>query len=104
MTGFFFQVFSPETECVKIDAGERGKVHGMFVSAKCDDNAQAQIIYIEITDGRVDTCVRIDDTDHNRNQILQFLGGHIDRMDFDEYVQDDVSLEKILDNVDAIMI
>ena len=72
MTGFFFQRFKPETECVVFAKGERGAIHGTFVFAKESDDSKLQIIYIEHTDNVVDSCVRLDATENNVNQILKF--------------------------------
>lgn len=89
MTGFFYELFYPETECTFLISGSMGKIHGTFVIAKPektgDYKPREQIIYIEITDNMVDDCVRIDNTQNNREQIEKFMNGEIDKMLFDEY-------------------
>ena len=36
MTGFFYELFYPETECTVLVSGSRGSVHGIFVIAKSE--------------------------------------------------------------------
>ena len=101
MTGFFYELFYPETECTFLISGSMGKIHGTFVIAKPektgDYKPREQIIYIEITDNMVDDCVRIDNTQNNREQIEKFMNGEIDKMSFDEF--DDGSTANALDEV-----
>jgi hypothetical protein len=79
-----------------------GAIHGVFVMAKPkktgDYKPKEQIIYIEITDNMVDDCVRIDNTQNNREQIEKFMNGEIDMMSFDEY-----KVGSIQKNIDEIM-
>lgn len=107
MTGFFFQLFKPETECVVFAEGERGAIHGTFVFAKADDSrSKLQIIYIDHTNNVVDSCIRVDATKNNAEQILKFMSGEIEKMSFDEYKDTNTaeSLEEIFSLADAIMI
>lgn len=106
MTGFFFQLFKPETECTVFAKGERGLVHGTFVFAKADVNSKMQIIYIEHENNVVNDCVRLDATKNNVDQILKFMSGEIEKMSFDEYKDTNTaeSLEEIFSLADAIMI
>ena len=87
LTGFFFQTFKPETECELLCEGEKGSIHGKFVIAKSEPKANSQIIYIEITDNRVDDCERFDATEHNKAQVLSFMNGEIDHLEFDCFEQ-----------------
>ena len=105
MTGLFYQVFSAETECRLLCEGERGAVHGKFVIAKAKDEWNPQIIYIEITDNKVDDCVRIDATDHNITQVIHFLQCGIEKMSFDEFPSTETqkSLDEVFKYADAIM-
>ena len=68
--------------------------------------SKEQIIYIEITDNKVDSCIRLDNTQNNREQIEKFMNGEIDKMSFDEF--DDGStanaLDELLSIADAISI
>lgn len=110
MTGFFYELFYPETECTVLVSGSRGSVHGIFVIASSEPigniNGKERIIYIEITDNKVDSCIRFDNTQNNREQIKKFMNGEIDKMSFDEF--DDgytpTELEKVLSQADAICI
>ena len=80
MSGFFFQIFKPETEC--------------------------KHLYIEITGDNVDSCVRIDATENNIEQVLKFMNGEIEKMTFDEFKKGATakSLEEIFEVADAIMV
>lgn len=110
MTGFFYELFYPETECILLIRGSTGAIHGVFVIAKSEQfgniKSKEQIIYIEITDNKVDSCIRLDNTQNNREQIEKFMNGEIDKMSFDEF--DDGStanaLDELLSIADAISI
>lgn len=104
-SGFFFQIFKPETECKHLIAGERGDIHGVFVIAKTNPDALEQIIYIEITGNNVDSCVRFDATANNIDQVLKFMNGKIDKMTLDEFKSRTAKLlEEIFEVADAIMV
>lgn len=107
MTGFFFNEFKPETECSIFAEGERGPIHGTFVFAKSSqfNEEPLQIIYIEHTNNIVDSCVRLDATKNNVEQILKFMRGEIDKMIIDEYegTKTQETLEKLLSMADAIL-
>ena len=106
MTGFFFNCFEPEVECELLAEGERGSIHGTFVLAKPSqfNEDSLQIIYIEHTNGIVDSCIRIDATENNKEQILKFLSGEIEKMHIDEYAdtKTDEALREVFSIADAI--
>lgn len=106
ITGFFFNCFEPDVECELLAEGERGPIHGTFVMAKPSrfNEGSLQIIYIEHKDGYVDSCIRIDATENNKEQILKFLNGEIEQMHFDEYTgtKTEESLKEIFSIADAI--
>ena len=106
MTGFFFQCFEPDTECTVFVEGERGAIHGTFVFAKESPESKMQIIYIEHRDGVVNSCVRLDATKNNVDQILKFMRGEIDKMGFDEYddTKTEETLREMFSMADAVMI
>lgn len=108
MTGFFFNCFNPDVECELLAEGERGSIHGTFVMAKPSqfNEGSLQIIYIEHKDGYVDSCTRIDATENNKEQILKFLSGEIEKMQFDEYTdtKTEESLKEIFGIADAILL
>ena len=106
MTGFFFQLFKPETNCTLLADGEMGELHGKFVVAKSGKNAEEQIIYIEITDNKVVGCTRIDATENNKKEVLAFMNGEVDKMTIDEYRigAKKEALEEIMRTADAVMI
>ena len=110
MTGFFYELFYPETECTLLISGSRDVIHGVFVIAKPertgDYKSREQIIYIEITDSKVDSCIRLDNTQNNREQIEKFMNGEIDIMSFDEYKVGSTqkNIEEIMSVTDAICV
>jgi len=106
MTGFFFQIFDPDTECRLLCSGSRGAIHGKFVIATENEKSNPQIIYIEIEDEKVSSCIRIDATKHNIEEILRFMDGRIEKMDFDEFNGHDSEkdVREIMKYADAIMI
>lgn len=108
MTGFFFQCFKPDVECEILAEGERGAIHGTFVIAKPSafGDVKAQIIYIEHEADVVLSCVRMDATENNKNQIVAFLNGDIEKMHFDEYADTKTaeSLKEIFSLADAVCI
>lgn len=106
MTGFFFNCFEPDVECELLAEGERDSIHGTFVMAKPSqfNEDSLQIIYIEHQDGYVDSCIRIDATENNKEQILKFLNGEIEKMCFNEYAdtKTDEALKEIFSIADAV--
>ena len=106
MSGFFFNCFKPDVECEVLAEGERGKIHGTFVLAKSSqfNEESLQIIYIEHTNGYVESCTRLDATENNKEQILKFLNGEIEKMHIDEYddTKTEESIKEILSIADAI--
>lgn len=106
MTGFFFNCFAPDVECELLTEGERGAIHGTFVLAKPSlyNEDALQIIYIEHKDGYVESCIRLDATENNKEQILNFLNGEIEKMHLDEYAdtKTEESLKEIFSIADAV--
>lgn len=110
LSGFFYELFYPDTECTLLISGSMGKIHGTFVVAKPKKHVgyepKEQIIYIEITDNMVDDCVRLDNTQNNREQIQKFMNGEIDVMSFDEYEAGSTqkNIDEIMSVADAICV
>lgn len=106
LSGFFFQWFKPETECVHFTHADKGELHGEFVIAQADEKSAPQIIYIEITDDKVDSCIRMDATENNLSQIRKFLNGEIESLTIDEYKEGATAkaLNEILSMADAVMV
>ena len=110
LSGFFYELFYPDTECTLLISGSMGKIHGTFVIAKPKKHVgykpKEQIIYIEITDNMVDDCVRLDNTQNNREQIEKFMNGEIDVMSFDEYETGSTqkNIDEIMSVADAICV
>lgn len=103
ISGFFFICFEPDTECELLAEGERGFIHGTFVMAK-PSRGSLQIIYIEHKDGYVESCIRLDATENNKEQIVKFLNGEIEKMNIDEYAdtKTEESLKEIFSVADAV--
>lgn len=101
VTGFFFQVFKPETECKHLWANDKA----VSVIAKESPDALEQIIYIEITGNEIDDCVRFDATENNIEQVLKFMKGEIKKMSLDEFENGATakSLEEVFSIANAIM-
>lgn len=99
MTGYFYELFYPDTECKLLFSGNRGAIHGVFVTVTSEYNRE-EIIYIEITDDKVDDCTRLDNTGNNREQIEKFMNGQIDKMSIDEY--EDGATQRALEEVFGI--
>ena len=109
MTGFFYELFYPETECTVLAQGSRRSIHGVFVIAKPEMTGykpKEQIIYIDIIDDKVNACVRFDNTQNNREQIQKFINGEIDVMSFDEYGfgSTQKNIDEIMSVADAICV
>ncbi len=110
MTGYFYELFYPDTECSILVSGSRDDIHGVFVITNSEPfgniKSKEQIIYIEITDDKVDDCIRFDNTENNREQIEKFMNGQIDRMCFDEYdtTKTKESINHVLSIAEAISI
>lgn len=110
ISGFFFELFHPEADCEIISSGSRGAIHGMFVVTRSEQigniDSKEYIVYIEITDNKVDSCVRLDNTPNNREQIIGFIAGKIDKMSFDEYEigSTQKAIDEIMSTADAIML
>ena len=106
ISGFFFNYFKPDVECELLIEGKRGSIYGTFVIAKPSypNEGSLQIIYIEHKDGYVDSCIRIDATENNKEQILKFLNGEIEKMHIDEYpdTKTEESLKEIFSIADAV--
>lgn len=106
LTGFFFNIFSPDTPCELLAEANGDVLHGTFVickSARFNEDVE-QILYIEHTDGYVESCVRFDATENNREQVLKYLNGEIDELDLDEFEETNTmgNLEQIVELADAI--
>lgn len=98
-TGFFFNVYKETDECEMLCDGEKGYIHGTFVIVG------NQIIYFESTDGKINDALRLDATDNNKKQIVDFMSGKIDKMSIDEFDETNTeeNLDEVLQLVDAVM-
>lgn len=108
LTGFFFNIFSPDTPCELLAEADGDILHGTFVicnSARFNENVE-QILYIEHDGSYVDSCVRFDATENNKEQVLKYLDGEIDSLNLDEFETTNTqeNLESVLGLADAICI
>lgn len=108
MSGFFFNCFKPDVECEVLAEGERGEIYGTFVLAKPSqfNEESLQIIYIQHKNRYVESCIRLDATENNKEQIIKFLNGEIEKMNIDEYADTKTaeSLKEIFSIADVICV
>ena len=106
LTGFFYQLFRPETDCLLLAVKRKEELVEKFVIAKSTDDAEEQIIYIEIKDNRVESCARFDATTHNKREVVEFVKGEIDKMTLDEYKDGATkeALNEIMSVADAVIV
>ena len=106
LSGIFFEWFKPDTECKYIIGGVRNNIHGDFVIAQSSDTSNPQIIYIEHTDNKVDSCVRFDATEHNIKEVIDYISGQKDFFSFDEFEPGNInkSLSEVFKIADMVMI
>lgn len=105
LSGFFFEWFYPETECELLAHFGESDDEKYYVIVKTESGKE-EIINIFVTDGRVDDCLRFDNTPHNREQIQKYENGEIDNITIDEYPETNTQgeLEKILIGTDFVCV
>lgn len=101
LSGFFYEIFKPDTECELLSIRDEDA----FVVVTSEYGKQ-EIILIYLTDGKVDDCVRFDNTENNRKQVSDYVSGKIDLMHIDEYPETNTQgeLEKILIGTDFVCV
>lgn len=101
LSGFFCEIFEPDTECELLSIRDEDA----FVVVTSEYGKQ-EIILIYLTDGKVDDCVRFDNTENNRKQVSDYVSGKIDLMHIDEYPETNTQgeLEKILIGTDFVCV
>lgn len=101
LSGFFYEIFKPDTECELLSIRDEDA----FVVVTSEYGKQ-EIILIYLTDGKVDDCVRFDNTENNRKQVSDYVSGKIDLMYIDEYSETNTQgeLEKILIGTDFVCV
>ena len=103
-SGFFFNLFYPDQECIPL--GQYDAHGGTFKYVIADDEyGIAQILAIYIEGGKVVDCVRFDATKHNIDQVRQRMRGDINCITVDEYPNRNLrrSLEELLSIVDFVI-
>ena len=105
LSGFFFEWFYPETECELFTHFGESDDEKYYVVVK-NESGKEEIINISVTDGRVNDCLRFDNTPHNREQIQKYKSGEIDHITIDEYPETNTQgeLEKILIGTDFVCV
>ena len=101
LSGFFYEIFEPDTECELLSLRDEDA----FVVVTSEYGKQ-EIIHICLTDGKVDDCVRFDNTENNRKQVSDYVSGEIDTMHIDEYPETKTqeSVEKLLLGADFVCV
>lgn len=99
-TGFFFQIFKPDEECMMLIDGEyRGD---KVTSVLCRD----QILNFWIEDNKIVTAERYDATENNISEIKQLLTGRKLKAEFNEFEKGKTqkSLQEIMKVANAIIV
>lgn len=101
LSGFFFENFLPDTECELLSLRDEDAF--VVVTNKY---GKQEIIFIYLTDGKVDDCVRFDNTENNRKQVSDYVSGEIDTMHIDEYPETKTqeSVEELLHCADFVCV
>lgn len=101
LSGFFFENFEPDTECELLSLRDEDAF--VVVTNKY---GKQEIICIYLTDGRVDDCLRFDNTENNRKQVSDYVSGEIDMMHIDEYpdTKTQESVEELLLGADFVCV
>lgn len=103
-SGFFFNLFYPDQECISL--GQYDAYGGTFKHVIADNEyGVAQILAIYIEGGKVVDCVRFDATENNIDQVKQREAGKIKYITIDEYPNTNLgkSLDELFNLVDLII-
>ena len=103
-SGFFFNLFYPDQECISL--GQYDAYGGTFKHVIADNEyGVAQILAIYIEGGKVVDCVRFDATENNIDQVKQREAGKIKYITIDEYPNTNLgkSLDELLNLVDLVI-
>ena len=103
-SGFFFNLFYPDQECISL--GQYDAYGGTFKHVIADNEyGVAQILAIYIEGGKVVDCVRFDATKNNIDQVKQREAGKIKYITIDEYPNTNLgkSLDELLKFVDLVI-
>ena len=103
-SGFFFNLFYPDQECILL--GQYDAHGGTFKHVIADNEyGVAQILAIYIEDEKVVDCVRFDATEHNIDQVRKRVKGDIDCIRIDEYLNPSLgkSLDELFNLVDLVI-
>ena len=108
-SGFFYQLFKPETPCELLAESKYGEHCLIFVAARPSDefgSDKTQILCIEQHEGKIYDCFRYDATDHNIKETKLYATGKINRMNLNEYAEHDTvkEIRDIFEKIDAIMV
>lgn len=100
LSGFFFQLFYPDMDCMLLGSVVREGISNSFIIV------ENQFICIKIINNKVNDCVRIDATENNKRAILNFLTGKSDTITVDEFEEGatNKAVNNILKHANAILI
>ena len=105
-TGFFFELFYPDYECLLVKQADRASVviaHGSFDKNK----KRPQCLYIQHEGGKVVDVTRVDATDNNIDLLKRLAGGEsCESRKLDEFQEGSTarSMTKMLGICDAVII
>lgn len=103
-SGFFFNLFYPDQECISL--GQYDAYGGTFKYVIADNEyGVAQILAIYIEGEKVVDCVRFDATEHNIDQVRKRVKGDIDCIRIDEYLNPSLGrgLDELFNLVDLVI-
>ena len=103
-SGFFFNLFYPDQECISL--GQYDAYGGTFKYVIADNEyGVAQILAIYIEGEKVVDCVRFDATENNIEQVKQREAGKIKYITIDEYPNTNLgkSLDELFNLVDLVI-
>lgn len=103
-SGFFFNLFYPDQECISL--GQYDAYGATFKHVIADNEyGVAQILSIYIEGEKVVDCVRFDATEHNIDQVRKRVKGDIDCIRIDEYPNTNLgkSLDELFNLVDLVI-
>ena len=103
-SGFFFNLFYPDQECILL--GQYDAHGGTFKHVIADNEyGVAQILAIYIEGEKVVDCVRFDATEHNIDQVRKRAKGDIDCIMIDEYLNPSLGrgLKELFNFVDLVI-
>ena len=101
-SGIFYNMFYPENDCVFIGSHRRDGATYVYVISN-DEHDNAQILFVALTGGFVDDCMRLPYNENNVEQFKKLCSGEICSATLSGY-DDKKSLSEVLAMADLIMV